>query len=468
MSRSTAHTFFVATSLLLLAGCGGGGAPTTEPGKPGGGIPGTPDMKAPAADVKPSGRKVIAVIPKSTAHEFWRQVGEGAQDAVKGHDFDIVFKAGDPGDQPEAQLTLVDQMLAQKVAAIVLAPVHSKFLVQAVDKCFEAKVPLVIIDSGVDADFTHYTSYVATDNKEGGAKCARALAEAIGKKGDVLLFRYQPGSASTGDREDGFIETIKKEFPDVKILQEKYAGSTREDAIKSANELLSANPNFQGVFACNESSAIGMLTALREKGLAGKVKFVGFDTAKVLLEAVESGEIVALAAQNPRMIGSEGVAQALNALENQKVIPSIVIPATMQDKASLKLERDLIDQAENEKKREAENKRIQDEADRKNAEINKQIQAAQAASKEQMRLQEVEEKKREDEIKKLKDANEAQNAEKIKEIEEAQKKYKAELAKRQDDDAKREADLKAMKTEFDRKTEEQRKRIEADEKASKK
>ena len=195
---------------------------------------------------------------------------------------------------------------------------------------------------------------------------------------------------------------------------------------------------------------------------------MGFDTAKVLLEAVESGEIVALAAQNPRMIGSEGVAQALNALENQKVIPSIVIPATMQDKASLKLERDLIDQAENEKKREAENKRIQDEADRKNAEINKQIQAAQAASKEQMRLQEVEEKKREDEIKKLKDANEAQNAEKIKEIEEAQKKYKAELAKRQDDDAKREADLKAMKTEFDRKTEEQRKRIEADEKASKK
>ena len=103
MSRSTAHTFFVAASLLLLAGCGGGGAPTTEPGKPGGGIPGTPDTKAPAADVKPSGRKDIAVIPKSTAHEFWRQVGEGAQDAVKGHDFDIVFKAGDPGDRTETR-----------------------------------------------------------------------------------------------------------------------------------------------------------------------------------------------------------------------------------------------------------------------------------------------------------------------------------------------------------------------------
>ncbi len=468
MFRSAIRSVLAAASLLILVGCGGGSAPSTEPVKSGTPASSGPAAPGPVADVKPSGKKTIAVIPKSTAHEFWRQVGEGAQEAVKGHDYDIVFKAGDPGDQPEAQLTLVDQMLAQKVSAIVLAPVHAKFLVQAVDKCFEAKIPLVIIDSGVDAEFTRYTAYVATDNKDGGAQCARALAEAIGKKGDVLLFRYMPGSASTGEREEGFVETLKKEFPGVKIVQEKYAGGTREDAIKSANELLAANPNFQGVFACNESSAIGMLTALREKGLAGKVKFVGFDTAKVLLEAVDNGEIVALAAQSPRLIGSEGVAQALNALENKKVIASIVIPATMKDKSTLKLEKELIEQAEKDKNREAELKKMAEEQEKKNAEAIKQFEAAQAASKAELARQETDEKKRDAELKKLIEANDAANAAKIKEIEDAQKNYKDEVARRQEQDAKREADLKKMKEEFDRKTEEQRKKIEAEEKTHKK
>lgn len=456
MLRPVALSVLISAFILLLSGCGGGTTPTVENTK-------TAPAGTAAAPVPPKNpnAKTIAVIPKSTAHEFWRQVGEGAAEAAKGHDVEIVFKAGEPGDQPEAQLTLVDQMLAQKVDAIVLAPVHAKFLVAAVDKCFEAKVPLVIIDSGVDAEFTRYTAYVATDNKEGGAKCARTLAEAIGKKGDVLLFQYQPGSQSTTDREDGFRETIKKDFPEIKIVQEKYAGPTKEDAIKSANELLAANPNFQGVFACNESSAIGMLIALREKGLAGKVKFVGFDTAKVLLDAVASGEIVALAAQNPRLIGSEGVTQALNALEKKKIDMHIEIQAEMKDKETLKRDDELRKQLEADKNREAELKRIQEETEKENAAKLKQFEADNAKLKEEMRLQELEEKKREAEIKKLKDENDQQNAAKLKEFEDAQKAYKAELALKQAEDVKREATLKQMKEDFDRKADEQKKAIDA-------
>ncbi len=275
MSRLIALTFFAAVAAFFLPGCGGD---TPKPGNGGGTGAGTTGAVAPIKN--PNGKKVIAVIPKSTTDEFWGEVGLGAADAAKDHNVEIVFKAGNPGNKPEAQLTLVDQMLAQNVDAIVLAPVDAKFLMQAVDKCFDAKVPLVIIDSGVDSDFTRYTAYVATANYEGGAKCARALADAIGKKGNVLLFRLALGSASTEEREKGFQETIMKEFPEIKIVQDKYAGATREEALKNANEMLAANPKFDGVFACNESSAVGMLTALREKGLAGKVKFVGFDTGQ--------------------------------------------------------------------------------------------------------------------------------------------------------------------------------------------
>ncbi|HLX62143.1 MAG TPA: substrate-binding domain-containing protein [Planctomycetota bacterium] len=346
---------------LLLNGCGGGSTP--------GG-----DSKDATDKAKASGKKVIAVIPKSTAHEFWRSVGEGAEAAAKERNVEIVFKAGDPGDQPEAQLSLVRQFIAQKVDAMVLAPVHAKFLTAAVDDAKAAKIPLVIIDSGVDSDFNDYTAYVATDNKGGGAMCAQWLAEALGGKGDVLLFKYAPGSASTQDREDGFRDEIKKSYPNIKIIQEKYAGATREDALRSANELLAANPKFDGVFACNESSAVGMLQALREKGLAGKVKYVGYDTAKVLLEAVENGEMVAVAAQNPYEIGKDGVTQAVNALEGKPIDRHIEIAAKKMDKDAIKLQEELRKQEETDKKRAEEIERIKKENEKQVEEQRKQIE----------------------------------------------------------------------------------------------
>ena len=265
------------------------------------------------------------------------------------------------------------------------------------------------------------------------------------------------------------LEKFKKDYPEIKIVQEKYAGPTKEDAIKSANELLSANPVFQGVFACNESSAVGMLIALQEKGLAGKVKFVGFDTAKVLIEAVEKGEILALAAQNPRMIGSEGVTQAIYALEDpKKVVPAIEFQAVMKDKATLMRDDEIRKQTEADAKREAENKRILEEAEKENAAKLKAFEEEQKKSKETLAQQEIEEKKREAELEKLKAANDAQNAEKVKEIEAAQKKYREDFAAGQAADVKREAELKAMKEEFDRKAEEKKKELEARQKAEKK
>lgn len=362
MSRLLYSSTVASLVVLLLAGCGGGNTPS-------GG-----DTKGAADKAKASGKKVIAVIPKSTAHEFWRTVEAGANAAAKERGVEIVFKAGDPGDQPQAQLTLVQQMIAQRVDAIVLAPVNSKFSMQAVDDCKAAKIPLVIIDSGVDSDWNDYTAYVATDNKDGGAQCARWLADALGGKGDVLLFKYMQGSASTTDREDGFREELKKSYPNVKILQEKYAGATTEDALRSANELLAANPKFDGVFACNESSAVGMLTALREKGLVGKVKYVGYDTAKALIEAVENGDMIAVAAQDPFQIGKDGVDQAVNALENKPVKPSTVIRVKKKDKDTLKLEDELRRQEERDKKHNEEIERMKEENKRQEEEQRKKIE----------------------------------------------------------------------------------------------
>lgn len=448
-------TLLALTIALLLSGCGNG--PVTNTNNAGG----TP--KPGDAPKSSGGKKTIAVIPKSTSHEFWQQVKLGAESAVKDKNYEIIFKAGEPGDDANAQLTLCERMLAQGADAIVLAPVHSQFLVQAVEKAFEKKVPMVIIDSGIDADFSKYAAFVATHNTEGGAMAARRLAKALNGKGQVLLLRYEKGSASTTEREDGFTQTLAKEFPGIKILAEKYAGPTRDTALKNANELLAANPGFDGVFACNESSAMGMLLALREKQLAGKVKFVGFDTAKDLIEAVDKGEIEALVAQNPFMIGAEGVAQAIAALEGRKP-ESIVIPAIVKDKEYFKKEAEeekakghAFNQAEEEKKNAADIARME-------AEFIKQQAAARATlaeEEEKQKLLNKEEeafKQREAELGKIK-------ADLDRQAEEQKKKIEAELARQAealkaagDAEKAREA---ALLAEVVQQSEEQKKKVEA-------
>ena len=311
--------------ICLLAGCGGD-TPAANPNSA------APGGATPAGSGK---KRTIAVIPKSTSHEFWRSVGAGADQAAKEFNAEIVFKAGEPGDDHAAQITLFDQMLGQ-ADAIVLAPTHHQFLSQCVTKAKERKVPLVIIDSGVDAKPEDYVSYIATNNKQGGIECGRRMGKLLNGKGSVIMLKLVAGSESTTQREDGFRETITKEFPGIKILQEKYGENKREDAINNAGQLISAQPEFDGVFACNETTTYGMLKALRERKLAGKVKFVGFDSAKEFIEAMENGEIDALAVQNPYKMGYEGVKAVCAALDGKTVEKMIDTGVVMVDKTNLK------------------------------------------------------------------------------------------------------------------------------------
>ena len=314
--------FAAAVCVLFLSGCGAG--PSSN------GSSAAPTGAAPAAK-----KRTIAVIPKSTSHEFWRSVGAGADQASKEFNAEIVFKAGEPGDDHAAQITLFDQLLGQ-CDGIVLAPTHHQFLSQCVTKAKEHKVPLVIIDSGVDANPEDYVSYIATNNRQGGVECGRRMGKLLNGKGNIIVLKLSAGSESTTQREDGFRETIEKEFPGIKILQEKYGENKREDAIDNAGQLISAQPEFDGVFACNETTTYGMLKALRERKLAGKVKFVGFDSAREFLEAMENGEIHALAVQNPFKMGYEGVKAICAALDGKTVEKKIDTGVVIVDKENMK------------------------------------------------------------------------------------------------------------------------------------
>jgi ribose transport system substrate-binding protein len=289
-------------ALVLLAGCGKG-----------------PEPAAPAG-AEPSGKMRIVVIPKGTTHVFWRSVERGARQAGAELGVEVVWKGPLKEDDRGQQIGLVEQFTAEKVAGIVLAPLDATALAASVRAAASRKIPVVIFDSALKGEAGRdFVSFVATDNRKAGRLGGEELTRLLGGKGKVVLLRYTVGSASTEEREQGFLEAMAK-CPEIRILEkERYGGATVGEAQKNAENLLDKLREADGVFCPNESTTQGMLNVLRDNGLAGKVSFVGFDTSPNLLEALQTGKIQALVAQDPTRMGLVAVQTMVAHLQGKPV-----------------------------------------------------------------------------------------------------------------------------------------------------
>jgi ribose transport system substrate-binding protein len=285
------------------------------------------------ATAAPDGAKQlkIAVIPKGTTHVFWKSVHAGALKAAKElGGVEILWKGALLENDREGQINVVQDFIAAGVDGIVLAPLDSAALVPTVASAKAAGIPTVIFDSGL-ADESVIVSYVATDNYHGGAMAAREIGKRLGGKGNVILLRYNVGSESTEQREQGFLETIKKEFPDLVILSDdQYSGTTPLEAQNKGLQLLNQfGDRVNGMFAVCEPNTMGILGALEQEGLAGKVVFVGFDPGPVLVPAMAEGKIHGLVLQDPVAMGYESVKALVAHLKGQTVEKRIPTGETM-------------------------------------------------------------------------------------------------------------------------------------------
>ena len=265
----------------------------------------------------------IAVIPKGTTHEFWKSIHAGSNKAAQelaaqGSEIEVIWKGPLREDDREQQIQVVEGFAAQGVNGIVLAPLDNRALVRPVADAQRAGVPTVIIDSGLESE--EIVSFVATDNRKGGSLAAERMGQLLNGKGKVLLLRYAEGSASTTEREEGFLETIKK-FPEIQLVStDQYAGATRDTAKRASENLLNRFGNeVQGIFTPNESSTAGMLLALQDIGKAGKVSFVGFDTSQTFIDAINKNELHGIVVQNPFNMGYLGVKTMVDSLLGKPV-----------------------------------------------------------------------------------------------------------------------------------------------------
>jgi ribose transport system substrate-binding protein len=262
------------------------------------------------------GKLVIAVIPKGTTHVYWQSIKAGAEDAAKEYNCDIRWNGPEREGDREREIQIVEDFIVQKVDGVVLAPLDHEALAPSVDKLAAMKIPCVIIDS--DVATTNRVSFVATDNYLGGVMAGHRMGQILNGKGNVLVLKYAPGSASTTARENGFLDTIQKEFPGIKVVDTKFGQDTVETALQAAEDLLTRNQDVQGFFACNESTAVGTLRAILSQKREG-IKFVGFDGSQALLDGVRAGQIDSLVVQNPYKMGYEGVKAVVMFIKGQPV-----------------------------------------------------------------------------------------------------------------------------------------------------
>ncbi|HEV8378800.1 MAG TPA: substrate-binding domain-containing protein [Tepidisphaeraceae bacterium] len=262
----------------------------------------------------------IAVIPKGTTHEFWKSVEAGAKKAGEELNVQIIWKGPLKEDEKNQQIGLVEQFVSDGVSGICLAPLDDTALLAPVRSAAAKKIPVVIYDSALKGEVGRdFVSFVATNNKLGGRMAGEELIRVLGDNKKVVLLRYKEGSASTMEREAGFLEAISRD-PRIKIIeQNRYAGATMGEAQTAAMNMIDKLREAGGIFCPNESSTMGMLLALRQNGLAGKVTFIGFDASPPLLEAVRKGEIHGLIAQDPTGMGYKAVQTMVKHLKGEKV-----------------------------------------------------------------------------------------------------------------------------------------------------
>jgi ribose transport system substrate-binding protein len=286
-----------------------------------------------------SSTKTIAVIPKGTSHAFWQSVHAGAEKAAQELGVSVIWRGPLREDERSAQITEVEGFISRRVDGIVLAPLDDVALAAPVAEATRAGIPVVIFDSALKG--TDFVSFVATDNLAGGRLAGEGLAKMLPAGGKVIVLRYAEGSASTTEREAGFLEAVQKQANLQVVSENQFGGADVEGAYKKSEVLLSrfkkpdGSLDVAGIFCPNESTTLAMMRVLQDNGWAGKVRFVGFDASDSLEKGLRDGHIDGLVLQDPVKMGYLSVKTMVAHLSGQPIEKRIDTGARLVTRAEM-------------------------------------------------------------------------------------------------------------------------------------
>lgn len=280
----------------------------------------------------------IAVIVKSTNSTFWKNVEKGATGivttpALKGYTASFSGPAAETDVADEVKL--VENAISRKVAGVVLAPSDPEAFLPVLKKAFDARIPVVLIDSPISSSGRiFYQAMLSTDNAKAGAMAAKALIAKVGTTGKIAIMSFVKGAGSEAARVKGFTDYIKARSS-LTIIGPFYSNSDADTATKQTLEVLTNHPDLKGLFGANEPTAIGMGRAIAKAGKSGRVVAVGFDGNSDLQKFVNDGTLEGIVVQSAYNMGALGVRTVVDVLEGQRVPPVLDTGAVYVHKGNI-------------------------------------------------------------------------------------------------------------------------------------
>ncbi|MDN5667901.1 MAG: ABC transporter substrate-binding protein [Renibacterium salmoninarum] len=275
------------------------------------------DTAQPSGGASSGGKAYIAIVSKGFQHQFWQSVKQGAEKAAAEFDVDISFEGPDKETNVQQQMDQLGNAMAKNPQALALAALDSKAAEGVLQDAKNRKIPVIAFDSGVDSSIPVATA--STDNKAAAAEAAKNLARLIGNSGKIAIIGHSQTATSGTDRRDGFVDWLKANAPGISIADIQYADGDQLKSTDAAKNILSANPDLKGMYGTNEGAAIGVVNAVQELSLSGKITVVGFDSGKAQIDAIRSGLMAGAVTQNPVGIGYETVKAAVAAIKGETV-----------------------------------------------------------------------------------------------------------------------------------------------------
>ncbi|MGI8733307.1 MAG: sugar ABC transporter substrate-binding protein [Pyrinomonadaceae bacterium] len=272
----------------------------------------------------------IALVLKTANNPFFIDMQKGAEEAAKRLGVNLIVQAAEREVDVEKQMQIIENLIETKVAALCVTPSGSREIVPAIEKANRAGIPVVIVDTRVDAKAMSESSgkiasFIGSDNYEGGKLAGEFIAKKLGGKGKVAVLEGIPGHETGDSRLKGFREALKA-TPEIEIVASQTANWERDQGFNVFQNILQSHPDVQAVFACSDLMALGAVEAIAAAKKTGQITVVGFDASDEARKAVLSGTMDATVAQSPAQMGALAVENAYHLIKGEPVKDELVVP----------------------------------------------------------------------------------------------------------------------------------------------
>lgn len=283
-----------------------------------------------------SDKPKVALVMKSLANEFFQTMAEGAKKHQAAHsgDYELIVNGIKNETDLAEQVGLVEQMVAQGVQAIVIAPADSKALIPALKRAQTGGVLVVNIDNKLDADALKQAgltvAFVGPDNRAGAKVVGEVLAKKLKAGDEVAILEGVTTAFNSQQRRAGFEDAMNA--AGMKIVSVQSGQWEMEKANGVAAGILAANPNVKALLCANDNMALGAVAAVQAAGKAGQVQIVGFDNIAALKPLLADGRVLATADQHGDQLAVFGIEAALKSLKDKSVPSDVQTPVDVVTK----------------------------------------------------------------------------------------------------------------------------------------